>query len=125
MPLMIVLSKLLSFAGEHHKQMSHFPKDSIIDATDDEAKELVKDGNAKLAPAGSKVTVGFPISIDPVERDLREKRYEELQKGGAIKKPANAEELRTPIPGTSEGLGMARRAASVDAQPIDGTKGGH
>jgi hypothetical protein len=118
MPLMKVLSNMLSFQGEKHKEASQFPKGSILDCTDAEAKGLVRDGNAELAPAGSKVSLGVPISIDPVERDLREKRFEELQKSGVMKKPEGADSIRTPIPGTSEGIGMAHRAATVDAQSI-------
>lgn len=118
MPLVVVTCKVLAFVGKKHPQPAHYPKDSVLDVTDEEAAGLFKDKNAALAPAGASVSAGLPIAVDPVEKDVQEKNFEAAK--GGIKKPegAEVETLKTPIPGTSEGIGMARRAASVDAQPI-------
>jgi hypothetical protein len=97
----------------HYRTGIH-PTGDIIEASDVERAELLKDGNAEDAPADSVVSIGTPKVLDPVERDIIEKNYEAVR--GAIRAPEGAERISTPLPGP----GPAPRD-EPGIQPIPGT----
>lgn len=121
MPKMKVLSNSLSFVGEKMPVASRYPKGSIIDVTDLEREELLKDKTAEDAGLDSAVSTGEVIIIDPVERDVREKNFQEARKSGEIVAPEGAEKIRTPMPGVAEGLRGFQGSRGAAIEPIPGT----
>jgi len=90
------LNKMTVECNSLHFRTGIHAKGQVIEATDDEAMELMKDGNASPAPDNAVVSVGVPKVMDPIERDLREGKFKEIRESGAIQPPAGAEKLPTP-----------------------------
>lgn len=119
MPRMKVECKRLYLATKNYQ------KGSIIEVTDDEAYELIKDGNATPAPDDAPLSEGEVTIIDHLERKVLAGEFEEAREIGAsapsgrgIRIVPGAEEVSTPQAGLA---GMPRLVADRDAEPIPGT----
>lgn len=84
---------LLNFSGVIYEH------GDVLEVTESEMKEGMRDGNFVAAPSGAKVSIGRVQHLDAVERDLREKRFDEAKSGGAIHTPPATSDPRGPMHG--------------------------
>lgn len=89
MPKIQVESKLLYVGSEQ------YPKGSVVEMTEEDAKVTVAQGNAKLVDPKTPVTEGVPVAIDSMERALREGKYKEVE--GQITPPPASQDPKKPI----------------------------
>lgn len=95
-----------------------FSLGDVLEATDEEARELMRDGNATPTTKGEPASEGRENVIDPIERDLLAGKFKEIRETGAMTPPPGAESVSTPPVGpAASAAGMARLPADAAVEP--------
>lgn len=103
MPLMKVTSPGKLKAGE-----LYFDPGDILEMSEEDALISMEQGNAEPAPAGAVPSKGVEQEVDPIERDIRGKRFEEVR--GSMQAPPIGPDGEKPArPGIAASLEGAER----------------